>query len=262
LGDASIDAFCLTVLAELIHRDSPNPLPLGKGIMPIRTVNLGGWALKAVIVFFPWPLKRFSLQRFFGFRLDPSAHIGLAWVYPRHLAMAAGSRIDALTVAVNLDRLELAERATIGRSNWITGFGTGTASAHFAHQPDRRAELILGPHAAITKNHHIDCTNRVSIGAFTTVAGYRSQLLSHSIDLQQNRQHSDPITIGSHCFVGTACVILGGSVLPDHSVLGALSLLNKPLSEPWSLYAGHPARWMKAIDSQATYFNRSQGFVV
>jgi acetyltransferase-like isoleucine patch superfamily enzyme len=102
----------------------------------------------------------------------------------------------------------------------------------------------------------------VSIGAFTTVAGYRSQLLSHSIDLQQNRQHSEPITIGAHCFVGTACVILGGSVLPDHSVLGALSLLNKPHTEPWSLYAGHPARWMKAIDSQAAYFNRSQGFVV
>lgn len=219
-------------------------------------------ALKTAIVPLPWPLKRLCLQRFYGYRLDPTARIGFAWIYPHHLAMAAGSHIDALTVAVNLDRLELGERATIGRGNWITGFATGTTSPHFAHQPNRRAELLLGAHAAITKHHHIDCTNRVSIGPFTTVAGYRSQLLSHSIDLQHNRQHSDPITIGAHCFVGTACVILGGSVLPDHSVLGALSLLNKPHSEPWSLYAGQPARRVKSIDPGNLYFNRRQGYVV
>jgi UDP-3-O-[3-hydroxymyristoyl] glucosamine N-acyltransferase len=218
--------------------------------------------LKALLVPLPWPLKRYFLQRFFGFRLDPTARIGMAWIYPRHLVMAPGSQINALTVAVNFDRLELGENATIGRGNWITGFPTGTSSFHFAHQPDRRAELLLGAHAAITKNHHIDCTHRVSIGPFTTVAGYRSQLLSHSIDLQHNRQHSEPITIGAHCLVGTACVILGGSVMPDHSVLGALSLLNKPYSEAWSLFAGHPARRIKAIDSEAAYFHRRQGFVV
>jgi acetyltransferase-like isoleucine patch superfamily enzyme len=228
----------------------------------VRAFRLPALALKASIVPLPWPLKRLCLQRFYGYHLHPTAHIGLAWIYPRHLAMAAGSRIDALTVAVNLDRLELGERAIIGRGNWITGFATGTASPHFAHQPDRRAELLLGAHAAITKNHHIDCTNRVSIGPFTTIAGYHSQLLSHSIDLQHNRQHSEPITIGAHCFVGTACVILGGGALPDHSVLGALSLLNKPHSEPWCLYAGQPARRIQPINPEAAYFRRSQGFVV
>jgi acetyltransferase-like isoleucine patch superfamily enzyme len=212
-------------------------------------------------VLLPWSLKRPLLQRLFGFQLAPSAHIGLAWIYPRNLRMAEGSRIAALTVAVNLDVLELGEQASIGRSNWITGFSTGTASPHFAHQRSRRAELLLGAHAAITKHHHIDCTNRVSIGAFSTIAGYRTQLLSHSIDLHHNRQHSEPISIGGHCFVGTACVILGGSVLPDHSVLGALSLLNKAHNEPWGLYAGQPARWVKAIDHSAAYFRRTRGFV-
>lgn len=122
--------------------------------------------------------------------------------------------------------------------------------------------LLLGAHAAITKHHHIDCTNRVSIGPFTNIAGYSSQMLSHSIDLQHNRQHSEPITIGAYCFVGISCVILGGSVLPDHCVLGALSLLNKPHSEPWGLYAGQPAERRKAIDPTAAYFSRGNGFVV
>jgi hypothetical protein len=228
----------------------------------MKVMRLPGMALKAFLVPLPWPLKRFLLQRLYGYRLDSSARIGLAWIYPRHLSMAAGSRINSLTVAVNLDRLQLGERSTIGRGNWITGFATGTDSPHFAHQPDRRAELLLGAHSAITKNHHIDCTNCVSIGPFTTLAGYHSQILSHSIDLQHNRQHSEPITIGAHCFVGTACVILGGSVLPDHSVLGALSLLNKSHAESWSLYAGQPARRVKSIDPGAAYFRRTRGYVV
>lgn len=228
----------------------------------MRAGRLLGMALRATIVVLPWPLKRFLLHRCYGFDLDPAAHIGLAWIYPRRLRMEAGSRIDSFTVAVNLDALELGQMALIGRGNWITGFATGTTSLHFAHQPNRRAELLLGAHASITKNHHIDCTNRITVGPFTTIAGYRSQLLSHSIDLLHNRQHSEPISIGAYCFVGSNCVILGGSVLPDHCVLGALSLLNKPHSEAWSLYAGQPAKLVKPIDPRAAYFSRTLGFVV
>jgi acetyltransferase-like isoleucine patch superfamily enzyme len=228
----------------------------------MRVARLGLTLLKASIAALPWPLKRPFLKRLFGYQLDPSARIGLAWVYPRHLRMAAGARIDALTVAIHLDALEMGQMASIGRGNWITGFVTGTDSPHFAHQPNRRAQLLLGDHAAITKNHHIDCTNRITIGPFTTIAGYQTQFLSHSIDLQHNRQHSEPITIGAYCFVGSNCVILGGSELPHHSVLGALSLLNKVHSEPWCLYAGQPARRLKAIQADAAYFCRSQGYVV
>ena len=209
----------------------------------------------------PWPLKRLMLKRLYGYQLDPAARIGLAWIYPRRLRMATGSRIDSLTVSVNLDVLELGEYATIGRGNWITGFATGTSSPHFAHQPERHAELHLGAHSAITKYHHIDATNLITIGPFTTIAGYRSQLLTHAIDLQFNRQHSEPIVIGAYCFVGTSCVILGGSVLPDYCVLGAHSLLNKAHTDPWHLYAGQPARRLKAMDLNSAYFHRSIGYV-
>ena len=228
----------------------------------MKACRLSHALLKAIIVVSPWPLKRFLLHQLFGYQLDPSAHIALAWVFPRSLSMEAGSHIDSFTVAVNLDLIVLGENASIGRSNWITGFSTGSDSPHFAHQPQRSAELSLGAHAAITKNHHIDCTNRITIGPFTIIAGYRSQLLTHAIDFHFNRQHSEPISIGGHCFVGSNCVILGGSVLPDHCVLGALSLLNKAYGESWSLYGGQPARLLKKIDTDSAYFSRNNGFVV
>lgn len=217
--------------------------------------------VKLIIVFLPWKIKRFCLQKLFGYTIDQSAYIGFSWIYPSQLSMQAGSSIDSLTVAVNLDKVSLGFSSKIGRSNWITGFPTGTSSPHFSHQTDRQAELCLGDHSAISKRHHIDCTNLVTIGPYTTIAGYRTQILTHSIDIYKNRQHSQPITIGSYSFVGTNCVLLGGSTLPSFSVLGALSLLNKEFTEEYTLYAGQPACNVKALDKTSGYFRRPIGFV-
>ena len=155
----------------------------------------------------PWSLRRTFLQQQFGFQIHPSAHIGLAWIFPSRLIMEEGSSIGDLTVAKNLDLLHLKPRATIGRGNWITGFPLGD-SPHFASETERRPELVLGEHSAITNRHLLDCTSSITIGAFTTIAGFQSQFISHSIDIRLNRQTSRPIQIGSYCFVGTDCVVL------------------------------------------------------
>ncbi|WP_242693359.1 acyltransferase [Sabulibacter ruber] len=185
----------------------------------------------------------------------------MAWVFPKKLVMGSGAHIDHFTVAINLDCIEMKEDTTIGRSNWITGFPTQTQSQHFHHKENRRAELKLHTGAAITKNHHIDCTDLITIGAFATVAGYDSQLLTHSIDVVKNRQDCAPITIGDYAFVGTNVVILGGATLPAYSVLGAKSLLNKKHREEWMLYGGVPAKAINEIPSRAKYFTRTESFV-
>lgn len=227
----------------------------------MKSSLIQNYFVKLVLVLLPWKLKRFCLQKLFGYHIDKTAYIGLAWVYPRQLHMLAGSAIDSFTIAVNLDQISLGLYSRIGRSNWITGFPTGTNSPHFSHQTDRRAELRLGDHSAISKRHHIDCTNSVFIGSYSTIAGYRTQILTHSIDIYSNRQHSEPISIGSYSFVGTNCVLLGGSVLPSFSVLGALSLLNKAHTDEYTLYAGQPAVNIKSLDKHSGYFSRSIGFV-
>ena len=121
--------------------------------------------------------------------------------------------------------------------------------------------MILGSQSAITHRHIIDCTNAVHIGEFTTLAGYRSQILTHSIDLMDCRQSSAPVRIGDYCFIGTDCVLLGGSALPSYSALGAKSLLNKAYDQTYSLYAGVPAKPVKSLEPEMKYFQREVGFV-
>ena len=216
--------------------------------------------IRILVLLLPWRLRRPLLQWLYGYELHPNSRIGLAWVFPRHLVMASGTRIDHLTVVKGLDRLLMAESSLIGRLNWISGYPSALPP-HFADQPDRRPELELGAHAAITNRHIIDCTDRISIGAFATVAGFRSQLLTHSINLETCRQESRPISIGAYCFVGTACTLLGGASLPDYSVLGANSLLNKAFSEAHRLYAGVPAEARRELREDLPYFTRQTGFI-
>jgi hypothetical protein len=217
--------------------------------------------LMHVAMLLPWNLRRAFLEKQFGFQIHPTARIGFAWVFPSRLIMEEGSSIGHLTVAKNLDLLHLKTRATIGRGNWITGFPLGN-SPHFASETDRRPELILGEHSAITNRHLLDCTSAITIGAFTTIAGFQSQFISHTIDIRLNRQTSGPISIGKYCFVGTDCVVLGGAVLPDYSVLGAKSLLNKAHTQTYRLYGGVPARELQTLPPDCGYFTRREGFVV
>lgn len=218
-------------------------------------------ALKFLTFFLPWFLRRKVLEQVFNYKIHPKARIGFSWIWPKKLIMEEGSIIDNFTVAVNLDIIKMEFKSKIGRGNWITGFPSDKNSKHFQHQPSRSAELRLGKFSAITKNHHIDCTNIVDIGCYTTVAGYNSQFLTHSINVLENRQDSGSILIGDYCFIGTNVVILGGSSLPAYSVLGAKSLLNKSHLSKWTLYGGVPAKPIQEIPKTAKYFNRKDGFV-
>lgn len=211
----------------------------------------------------PWRLRRLVLQSLCGFAVDKTASISrFALVLPSRLEMGPHSAIGPLTVCKGLDLLRLEERALIGPFNWITAFPIGTSSRHFELDPQRKPQLILGRHAAITNRHIVDCTDEVTIGAFSTLAGFRSQILTHSIDLRESRQRCKPVHIGHHSFVGTACVLVGGSALPDRSVLGAQSVLASRLESPGYVYAGNPARAIKPIESDEKYFTRDVGYVL
>jgi hypothetical protein len=216
--------------------------------------------LKWLSLLLPWSMRRSLLEKQFGYQLHPTSRIGLAWIFPKRLVLEAGAEIGHLTVCKHLDLLHLKAHSSIGRGNWITGFPSGD-SRHFAAEKDRRPELIVGEHSAITNRHLIDCTSAVTVGSFTTVAGFQTQFLTHTIDLELNRQSSRPIRIGDYCFVGTNCVVLGGSALPDYSVLGAKSLLNKTLTESHQLYGGVPAKPLHKLSPDLAYFHRTTGFV-
>jgi len=218
--------------------------------------------LAIFFMFLPLRLKLFLYRKIFGFQLDKTSKIGFSLVLPKNLHMQLNSRIGHLNLIKGLSEVSLGESASIGNLNWITGFPENTKSEHFADQPNRLPKLVLGDHSAITNRHLLDCTDAVTIGRYSTFAGFRSQILTHSISITESRQRSGSVSIGDYTFIGTASVILPNTCLPNFCVLGACSVLNKKYTDEYQLYAGNPAIPIKPIDKAAAYFNRKIGFVV
>ena len=213
-------------------------------------------------MFFPRRLKNYAYRIVFGFQLDSSAIIGYSIILPKALLMGEGSRIGHLTIVKGITLLSLGRFSSLGNLNWVTGFPKDTQSPHFGDQPDRRPELIIGDHSAITNRHLIDCTDSVSIGRFTTFAGFRSQILTHSISPLEARQRSGPVTLGDYCFVGTGSIFLPNTGLPSHSILGAGAVLTSKFHDEFWLYGGTPAKAVQPLSRDLLYFHRKKGFII
>ena len=220
--------------------------------------------LKLLVAFIPyWPIKRHILSFFFGYKIAPTSYIGFSWVYPKHLNLKHNARIGHLNIIKGLSSLALGEFSSIGNRNWITAYPKSDKSKdnHFSWQSDRVPSLTLHDHSAVTSLHLLDCTNSIAIGRFSTIAGFASQLLTHSIDLSKNRQSSAPINIGCYTFVGTRVIVLPGVHIADYTVIGAGSVVNKSTSESYGMYAGNPLVWKKPLPKTLPYFTRLTGFV-
>lgn len=214
----------------------------------------------AMIALLPWAFKKPLLTRLFGYRFAQGARIGIALVDAGEVTLGENSSIGTFTIIRNLQRLELGAEAKIGTLNWV--FGTRNAGHSFTEESGRESALVLGPAAAITSRHIIDCIDRVDIGAFSTVAGFRTQLLTHAIDLRRNRQSCAPIRIGAHCFVGTGVIVLKGVTVPDYCVIGAGTIVGKSLPEAGFVYSGNPVQKGRTIDPNERFFSRVTAKVV
>ena len=218
--------------------------------------------VKIALIPLPWRVKRWLLEHLLGYRLDPSSYIGLSWVYPAgQLTMKAGARIGHGNVCRALDTIVLDEAATVGNWNWITGRSTGKPTVYFRGESSRRSELFVGAHAAITRAHYLDCTNVITVGRYATVAGTRSTLVTHEIDIERGEQRSQGISIGEFCYVGTGCILLPGAVIPNRCVIAAGCVVRATLKEECAVYGGVPARWIRPLPADARYFTRVRGVV-
>ncbi|WP_370500779.1 hypothetical protein NWT09_08015 [Mycolicibacterium sp. jd] len=226
----------------------------------MRGTSKSSAIIQIAIMPLPWALRRRLLVGFFGFRIHPTARIGLSLVLADRVEMGEGSVIKTLSMIKGMSELTVAPRGHIGNLNWITGLPANNPD-FFHDEPDRISALVVGEEAAITNRHLFDCTNRITIGRFATIGGFRSQFITHGIDIGPNRQSSLPIEIGDYGYTGTGVIVLKGAVLGPRCVLGAGSMLRGKFLEEFKLVSGNPAKPIRDLDPSSSYFHRTQGRV-
>lgn len=222
-------------------------------------INRIGVLLHAFLMFVPWSLRRFILRILFGAKIGKGTYVGFSMLHSERIEIGEGVKVGHFNLIKGLSLLKLDDHASIGNFNWISGSPI-KGSKRFISS-NRLPALILGRHAALTQCHRLDCSDSILFGDFSILAGYGSQLLTHSINIASSRQMVDKVCVGAYTFVGTRSVLLPGSVLPNYCVLAAGSVLVDSCRDEYTLYGGVPAKAIKQLDNKMAYFTRACGYV-
>ncbi|MEH3141610.1 MAG: hypothetical protein PGN37_15810 [Mycobacterium kyogaense] len=212
--------------------------------------------LEMLVWLLPRSAAKNRLLRLFGHDVAPSARIGpLLAVNVGRAVIGENATIGPLNAFRRIRLLHMGAGASIGSLNTIT--------AHPAFQvlhPDVGC-LVMGDGAIITSRHNVDCSGHVALADMSGIAGQRTTILSHEIDIMRDVQTAGWVTIGERSLVLTNCLVLKGAVLPPHSLLIANSMLNRPrkVNQPPGIYGGSPAEFVRSISLEGgSWFERAE----
>jgi acetyltransferase-like isoleucine patch superfamily enzyme len=198
------------------------------------------------MLFLPAPLRAELARRLLGWDIDPTAHIGPSLIMVKHVTMGPESSIGPFNMIRGLDQLRLGTGASIASRNYIQAHPIGR-QVLAAQSQDHDPSLILGEWSKITVGHEIDVTDRVEIGDWAGLVGYRCQILTHSLDLVRDIQISSPVTIGERSGVMSGCILLSGTRVPARCIVSAGSVVTTKLTKEQTFYRGNPAEAVRDL---------------
>jgi acetyltransferase-like isoleucine patch superfamily enzyme len=150
----------------------------------------------------------------------------------------------------------------IGKTPWTQNHGridigkhvtirSLTASARFATQPG--AAISIGDHTFINSAVAIAAARSVEIGGDCLIADFVTIFDTnfHQID-EGVEPKTAPTRIGRNVWIGRSAIILPGTTIGDHSVIGAGSVVSGVIPEK-VLAAGNPAKVLRPITASDTF---------
>lgn len=210
--------------------------------------------LALVLILLPHGLRRHYARAVLGWDIHPTAQLGRSLFLVKHVSMGPESSVGSMNVFRGLDELRFGTGAKMATRNWVAAH---PLSGIVYNSPTRTSALILGDWAKVTNAHIIDCTDRVELGAHAVLAGFRTQVLTHSLELVRDQHYSKPVSVGDHSVVMSGSLLLCGSGVPPRCVVSAGSVVATKLTQPDTLYRGNPAAPVRKL-SRLKFFERTE----
>ena len=211
-------------------------------------------ALAYVFAVVPMSLKRIIARYLYRWDIHSTAYIGPSVLTVRHLSMGPGSSIGGRNVITNLDQLRLGEGATIGSGNMMKGWWDHPTQK----LPARNPSVYLADHAQIASYHYIDCVDSLELGRHAALAGFRSTVLTHTIDLMRDEYTAGSVVLGEYAVAMSGCLLSAGSRIPARSVVAAGSVVTTKLTEELTFYRGNPAEAVRSLPDRLKFFHRGE----
>lgn len=248
--------FCFWALAEALW-ESVGRISWVAGKQMHHT-SKGRLAVLALIALLPSFLKRSCYRLLFNYRVGKRVRVGLSIIDARECAIADDVQIGHFNVVIGVGKLSIGDHVKIGFLNIIRGgdeVNLGrysevmrTNEINSIPDPDvvnpTEPRFLLGDGSIVTAGHKIDFTDRVEIGRRSILGGRNSSLWTH------NRQQTQPITIGSLCYMGSEIRIAPGGVIPSRCIVGIGAVITSQLADEGYLIGGVPAKPIKSLSAE------------
>ena len=140
------------------------------------------------------------------------------------------------------------------RATWSRAGGTTRPNLW----PSALRPSVLGDHAQIASYHYIDCVDTLELGSHAAIAGFRSTVLTHSIDLIRDTYVVGPVVLGEYAVVMSGCMLLAGTRVPSRSIVSAGSVVDTKLSGEFTLFRGNPAVAVRDLPERLGFFHRGR----
>jgi len=186
-----------------------------------------------VLIMFPgtlselyYALRRFRL-RFIARKKGAKLHLG------KHVKLCRGSRII----------IEGESKLSIGATTTVLD-GTEII-VHSKASINIGSNVFISRMCTISAHEHIKIGDNCSIGAFSFILDTNKSFDDVQMDIRGQGYSCKPISLGNDVWLGAHVVILPGSSIGDHSVVGANSTVRETFPEN-SVIAGNPAEIIRS----------------
>ncbi len=169
------------------------------------------------------------------------------WSLRERLGMAAWMVVSALlfrTTPKQLNPWRLMLLRVFGAKISGLPFVASSCIIKIPWQLTLEDRCALGPKSEVYNLGHVTLKARCVVSQYAYICGGTHDLSDPMLPLLVG-----DIVIGEEAFIGAKAMILPGVVVGDGAVLGAGAVAAKDL-EPWSIYAGNPARLIRKREMQ------------
>lgn len=138
-------------------------------------------------------------------------------------------------------------------------------STYLSHKYDPK--IVLGNKVSIEQNLHLTCANSISIGNNTAIAANVTITdITHpytdiSLPPEQQPIEVSSVVIGEDCKIYNNAVILPGTILGKHNVVGANSVVGGVFPD-YCVIAGAPAKIIKYYNPATKNWEKAKPSVV
>ncbi len=163
--------------------------------------------------------------------------------YSRYKIVGEDVRISDQAVIVRPELVEIGNHVAIDM--WVY-LSTQAVLGNYIHIAPS-VSIIGGAAASLTME---DFTNIGSGGRIVCATDdFMQGLISPVVPIEHRTVINKPVTFKRYATLGVNCTVLPGITLGEGCIVGAGSVVTRD-TEPWTVYAGSPAKPIKSRDSK------------